>query len=342
VDWPLLSTWTPLSRCPLKLGRTIVDVTASGGRMRATAYVSYPEAVPWQSEPWRIPKELVSSPLSSFAASRDLAAYLSPNEALARLSNHPLTNQLFCWALREMALESYAAWPVTDATNIMRKLGAEAPAVLNPLLTARDHTQLGWMPKDNRLSWVKLPLTGPTLEPAHDKSGEFLLARLFPVEPKHAPASDQLWSQFEQRDDVVYYDWELTGLRLMQWRLLTEFLPVVPLPTPEDAARRQKAAPSAKPSAPANPPQTPLALTEAWLAVLGTPVLGNTVTEVTRTSPTELTVERNSQFLFTGLELVLLSHWLADAPVGPIDYDLLPRAKMSGPGLPPAHQDRVK
>jgi pyridoxine 5-phosphate synthase len=56
---------------------------------------------------------------------------------------------------------------------------------------------------------------------------------------------------------------------------------------------------------------------------------------VTRTSPTELTVVRNSQFLFTGLELVLLSHWLADAPVGPIDYNLLPQAKMSGPGLPP-------
>jgi hypothetical protein len=50
-----------------------------------------------------------------------------------------------------------------------------------------------------------------------------------------------------------------------------------------------------------------------------------------------LKVVRNSQFLFTGLELVLLSHWLADAPVGPIDYTLLPQAKMSGPGLPKPH-----
>jgi hypothetical protein len=337
VDWSLLATWAPLSKSPLKLGRTIVDVTASGGRMRATTYVSYPEAVPWRSEPWRIPKGLVGSPLSSFTASRDLAAYLNLNETLLRLSNDPLTSQLFCWALRELPLENYAGWLVKDATNTMRKLGASAPALLNPLLTARDHTQLSWTPQDNRLLWLHLPLTGPTLEPAHDASGEFLLAKLFPMETKHAVASDQLWSQFEQRDDVVYYDWELTGLRLLQWRLLTELLPVVPAPSPEAAARQQRAAQTAKPSALSNQPLTPLAVTEGWLSELGTPVLGNTVTEVTRTSPTELTVERNSQFLFTGMELVLLSHWLADAPIGPIDYTLLPRAKITGPGLPPAH-----
>ena len=336
VDWPLLATWAPLSNCPLKLARTIVDVTASGGRMRVTAYVTYPEDLPWQAEPWRIPKGLVSSPLSSFTASRNLAALLNPIGALSRLSSQPLTNQLFCWALREMPLASYGAWPVMDATNIVRKLGAGAPAVFNPMLAASG-TALNWIPQANRLSWLRLPLTAPVLEPAHDKSGDFLLAKMFPMEPKFAKASDELWSQFEQRDDVVYYDWELTGLRLMQWRVLTELLPVFQPPATKDAARRQKAVQNAKPPAPGNTAQTPLAVTEGWLSILSTPVLGNTVTEVTRTSATELTVVRNSQFLFTGLELVLLSHWLADAPVGPLDYSLLPRAKMSGPGLPPAH-----
>jgi hypothetical protein len=50
-----------------------------------------------------------------------------------------------------------------------------------------------------------------------------------------------------------------------------------------------------------------------------------------------LTIVRNSQFLFTGLEWVLLSHWLADAPMGPLDYNLLPMAKMTGPGVPRPH-----
>jgi hypothetical protein len=172
------------------------------------------------------------------------------------------------------------------------------------------------------------------LETAHDNNTDFLLAKVFALDSKFVPAPDPLFSQFEQRSDVVYFDWELTGLRLRQWRLLTEILPVFPQPTPQDVARQQKAAREAKPSPLGNQPLTPLAVTEAWLAELGTPILDNTVTEVTRTSPTELTVVRNSEFLFTGLELVLLSHWLADAPIGPIDYTLLPRAKISGPGLP--------
>jgi hypothetical protein len=339
VDWPLLANWAPLSNCPLKLARTIVDVTASRGRMRATAYVTYPEDVPWQSEPWRIPKELVSSPLSSFTASRDLAAFLSPCDTLSRFSSQPLTNELFCWALREMPLESYAAWPVADATNTIRKLGPNAPTVLNPMLAANGHSDLSWMPQEDKLLWTHLALTSPTLEAAHDKSGDFLVAKFFPMEPKFVAASDDLWSQFEQRDDVVYYDWELTGLRLRQWRVLTELLPGFQPPAPQESAHRKKAAQNPKPSPQDNKTTTPLAVTEAWLAELSTPILGNTATEVTRTSPTELTVVRNSQFLLTGLELVLLSHWLADAPVGPIDYSLLPRAKVSGPGLPPAHKN---
>ncbi len=338
VDWPLLATWAPLSSCPLQLARTTIEVTASGGRMHATAHVSYPQKIPWQAEPWRIPKGLVSSPLSSFTASRGLAAYLSPNQTLAHLSSHPLTNQLFCWALREMPLLSYAAWPVADATNTLRKLGATAPAVLNPILAARNRSQLLWMPKDNRLTWTHLQLTAPTLEPAHDHNTDFLLAKMFALESKFVPAPDQLFSQFDQRSDLVYFDWELTGLRLRQWRLLTEILPVFPRPTPQDVARQQKAAREAKLYPLGNQPMTPLAVTENWLNELGNPILDNTVTEVTRASATELTVVRNSEFLFTGLELVLLSHWLADAPVGPIDYSLLPRAKISGPGLPPARK----
>jgi len=336
VDWPLLATWAPLSHCPLKLARTIVDVTASNQKMRATAYVSYPEAVPWASQPWRIPKGLVGSPLSSFTAAQDLAPYLNSNEMLSHLGNNPLASQLFCWALRAMPLESYAAWTVTDATNAMLKLGPQASALLNPILEARNHTQLSWMPKNNELSWIRLQLGGATLKPAHDRSGDFLLASLFPMEHGLAPQSDQLWSQIEGRNDVVYYDWELTGLRLLQWRLLSELLPVLPQPSLEDFAHRPSTAQKPKPSPFSKQSQIALVVTEAWLAALTLPP-ANTVTEVTRTSPTELTVVRNSQFLFTGLELVMLSHWLADAPVGPLDDNLLPKAKMTGPGLPHPH-----
>jgi hypothetical protein len=336
VDWPLLATWAPLSNCPFRLARTSLEVTAANGLFKATNYVTYPEAIPWVSQPWRIPKELVGSPLSSFTASRDLAAYLSQNQTLSRLAGNPLTNQLFCWASRELALLNYAAWPVANASNALRKLGDESPAILNPILQARHLTQLSWSPKKDHLLWDLPPITVATVQATNTNSGDFLLAKLFSMEPAYNPASDQLWAAFQDRTDMVYYDWELTGPRLLQWRLLTELLPVFPKPTPADNARYQAAAKNAKPPVLPGEPRTPLDITEWWLSEL-TPALGNTVTTVTRTSPTELTVVRSSSFLLTGLELVLLSHWLADAPVGPIDYSLLPQAKMSGPGLPKRH-----
>jgi hypothetical protein len=337
VDWPLLAAWVPLSNCPFRLARTSMDVTAGGGRFRTTVQVTYPEAVPWKSQPWRFPKELVCNPMSSFTAAQNIGAYLNTNHTEWHLSSNPLTNQLFCWASREMVLQSCAAWPVANATNALRKLGAEAPALLNPFLEARNHSQLNWLPKDDRLAWSHMQLTAPSLGAASDTNGDFLLAKVFPLESKRVPPPDQFWNQFQQRGDLVYYDLEMTGERLKQWRLLAELLPVFPPPTPEDDARHQKAAKNAKPSSAGNPPQTPMFITEAWLAELSSPALNNTFTEVTRISPTQLAIVRSSQFLFTGLELVLLSHWLADAPVGPIDYSLLPQAKMTGPGLPKPH-----
>ncbi len=336
VDWPLLAAWAPLSNSPFKLARTTVDVTAGGGRFHATARVSYPEPVPWQSQPWRIPKELVGSPLASFAAARDVQAFLAPDQRFSRLDANPLTNQFICWALREMALQTCAAWPVADATNALRKLGAEAPPALNPTLQARDRSQLAWRAKETQLVWTHLPLTAPTLQAARTRNGDFLVAKLFPMPPKEAVPPGQLWSQFEGRDNLVYYGWELTGLRLLQWRLLTEILPIYPAPTTAQLAREQQAAQAAKSPQTAAKVPSPLFVTDAWLGEL-TPFLGNTVTEVTRASPRELTVVRNSPFLFSGMELVLLSHWLADAPMGPIDFNLLPRAKMTGPGLPQPH-----
>jgi hypothetical protein len=232
-----------------------------------------------------------------------------------------------------MALQSYAAWPVPDGTNVIRKLGAEAPPFLNPILEARNHTQLIWSPKKDELLWNHFSLTSPMLEAAHEKNGDFLLAKVFPMDSSNVPPSDSLWSQFEGKDDLIYYDWELTGLRLLQWRLLSEVLPVFPPSPYQEEAPPQKTAQNAKQRSSAKPLPISLIVTESWLASLALP-RGNTVTEVTRTSPTELTVVRNSQFLFTGLEWVLLSHWLADAPVGPVDMSLLPRPKMTGPGLP--------
>jgi hypothetical protein len=46
---------------------------------------------------------------------------------------------------------------------------------------------------------------------------------------------------------------------------------------------------------------------------------GNTVTEITRTAPNELSVVRNGPVGFTGIELFLLSDWLSTLGLPPVE-----------------------
>ena len=185
-----------------------------------------------------------------------------------------------------------------------------------------DGTELVWHAGQTQLLWTKLQLIAPFLQSASGSGGQFLLATLFSLTRGTRAAPSALWEQFKNRSDLVYYDWELTGPRLLQLRTLTQMLPVL-----------QWAGLSTDAQKSAGDERTRLNLEEHWLAGL-TPELGNTVTQITKSGPSELKVVRKSPFVFTSLELVLLSHWLTGTPAGPINFALLPQAKMSGPGLP--------
>lgn len=322
IDWPLLTAGNPAPFIPLKPARTTVDMTASGGRFHITAYLSYPDAVSWTAQPWRVPKDLVREPLISFTATQGVEPYLQLDDTFSRLATDPFTNQFFCWAQREMPFQSYMAWPVNGAASVLKDLGTKGLAIVNPILERQDHSRLKWLGAASEIVWNKSPLMGPFLRVAPGKEGDYLLAGLFLAEEKNPPVPDDLWAQFENRSDVVYYNWELTGIRVHQWRLFCQVMPLLPPVSGHDSSpvAGQKSAP-------------PLVAVENWLAALEF-ALGNTVTEVTRTAPDELTVVRSAPFVFTGLELVWLSHWLADVPAGPVNMNLMPKAKISGPGIP--------
>ncbi len=122
--------------------------------------------------------------------------------------------------------------------------------------------------------------------------------------------------------DIVYYNWELTSLRVHQWRLFAEIMPLLaPVSGHNSPVQTDKKTPP------------PYVAVENWLAGMEF-ALGNTVTEVTRTAPDELTVTRSAPLVFTGLELVWLSYWLADVPGAPVNMDLMQKAKITGPGMP--------
>jgi hypothetical protein len=85
------------------------------------------------------------------------------------------------------------------------------------------------------------------------------------------------------------------------------------------------------------PLPAPVVVDENWLTSLR-PLLTHheTITLITRVSPTELKLVRQSPLVLTSLELVLLSHWLSGTPSAGIPASMLPPpAKVTGSGVPP-------
>jgi len=333
LDWPRLTHWWPDLPAILQPARTKVTFTAPNQSILMKAQVVYPQAIPWKFDPWRIPTNIIRDPLISFTAGQDVAAYMNPGEALSKLTDNPLTGQYYVWAMGEMVLQTYGAWPVADATNSLRRIAAEAPEAFNPALKDLGAGELRWQPERKTLLWGNLSsIMSPALQVAPETNGQYLLVSFFPLVQRNKPAPEDLLQQIRGRTNLVYYDWEGTGQRLMPWRMFSSMLPVVP-----------RMAPPATPGALTNNSpaaqrvRSALVVEENWLSGL-TPMLmtDNTITEITRTGPAELTVVRQSPFALTSVELVLLSHWFTGTGRPPVNLSLLPPpAKVTGPGVPP-------
>jgi hypothetical protein len=332
VDWPRLANWAPLSSCPLKLARTQIAIAAEKGRFHMTTHVTYPEEISWQPSPMSLPTTLVREPLTSFATGQNVEPFLKSDETLSRFCTDPLKDQFYFWSMGEMAFQSYVAWPVKGPVGTLRTLSTQAVPELNPKLEKLDGTQLIWNPKLSRLIWSKLQLMTPVVQAVPASNGQFLVAGMFALTPGKKSAPNALWAQFQNRTNLVYYDWELTGPRIRHLITVTEILPILQvLGIGPDGASVADGSGVNTPDDPGT--QARLILQKNWLLGLA-PLLGNTITEVTKTGPNELTILRSSPFILNSLELVLLSHCLSDTSAGALDMSLLPQAKMSGPGMP--------
>jgi hypothetical protein len=335
LDWTRLARWLPDWPRLLQPARTELILTAPNQSLFMTAKVTYAKPLPWKFDPWRVPAGIIHDPLVSFTAGQDIAACMDPGEPLSRLTDNPLAGQFYVWALGgpgEMGLQTYGAWPVANASNSLQRIATEAAAAFNPALKQMSAGELRWQPQRQTLLWGNLsPILFPVLQVAPETNGQYLMVSFFPPVPRTKPVPNDLLQQFLGRTNVVYYDWEGTGQRLMQWQLLSGMLPVLPrmaLPAPPAVSTNN---PSALPRT-----RSPLVIEENWLTAV-TPMLVDleTITEITRTAPAELTVARKSPFALTSLEIVLLSHWLSGTGSPGINPYLLPRpAKVTGPGIP--------
>jgi hypothetical protein len=293
ADWGRLTTWLPDWARLVKPAHLEVSVTVVTNHLRMTAHIVYPEAISWRLEPWNIPTNLIQSPLDSLTAAQDIAAILNPSPTLTRVCGTLLTNQFYAWAMGEMPLQTYVAWPVANASNVLAELSTEAPAAFNADMEKLNGADLVWQPEFNRLYLPKLGIGSPDLSAAEDHGQQFLLSTLFPLSPVGKPAPDQLLKQIIGRTNLVYFDREVTGPRLQEWRMLGDILfhRLGVRPREIGIAKGFEA---------------------KWLDGLR-PLAGNTSTEITRVAPNELLAVRNSPVGLTGIEIYLFSEWLSAA-----------------------------
>jgi hypothetical protein len=282
----------------LKPAHIRLTVAQGDDGLHVQALVTEATDVPWKSASWQIPKELMGGQLISFTAGQNVAAFLNINTTLSQLGSNPLTNQFYFWALDQMPLLNYMAWPVSNASNALEMLSVEAPAVLNPVLRRFNGTELVWNSKAGKLAWQNMRLFVPILESVRNKDGEFLLLSTFPKRFQSTPIPEALLNQIEGRTNVAYYDWEVTGRRLSGLQMVSVMIANRAAGTNDDTFAALDAE-------------------SQWINGVAR-LAGNTITEITRVAPNELSIEREASVGFTAVELILLSDWLCDANSGPI------------------------
>jgi hypothetical protein len=313
LDGATMAGHLPAGAWPLRPGVTKATLSIEDDKLLLQAHVKYTTATGWTPAAWHLPVELVQGPLSSFSVGQNINVLLSPISEILGLEGNPLTNQFCAWGREQMPLQTYAAWPVSHASNVLQALSTQAPKALNPGLAKSTGTELRWQADRQRLLLTDLRVMGPTVEAVQAPAGGFLVLSMFPRSPFSSPAPEKLWAAVLGRTNLIYYDWELTGLRLQQWQFLGSIL--------------LSKSVLLHPELQSDTVFSGRLVEQKWLRELR-PLLGQTLTEITAAGPNEVSLVREGPFCLTGVEMFFLSDWLGALGVEPV----APAARVPGPG----------
>lgn len=255
----------------------------------------------WTSEPWAIPTNVIRGPLISFTVVQGIAPLLKPLKFIQQLGLDPLPNQVSIWAQPPFPFLTYFAMPLENAGPQLVRITPQLSPLLLPSEATVTAGKIGWSSNQQSVVWQGLPMAMPQLSAVKGQQHEYVMGGFFSRPPGTNPPPPGLFEQLKGRSNVAYYDWEYTGLipgsavesRLKHWQTIYQLYDIV-----HGFTVSRVNAPS-----------------QQWLLEVS-PLLGNTSTEITATSPTEMTLVRNSQSGFTGFELVSLLRWL-DSPSFP-------------------------
>jgi len=233
-----------------------------------------------------MPLDLLHDPLTGFTAVRGLQPWLSTWSPWHDLQIGAPPDQFFLWSVAGSPYQAYLAAPLPD--NEVSALTTRLLQKANPWLATNGYLTFTRAADANGVTWGNLPDIKPFIKSAGTGSNSRLFAGLLPDSRTAAdPPPQGLIDDVLHRPELMYYDWEVTGIRMEPDLVLGQTVRQVAHGTPM--------------------PMTSASL--GWLAVL-IPRLGTSATIATRAAPDQIDFYRRSTLGFTATELHLLADWL--------------------------------
>lgn len=258
------------------------------GQIEVNAKAEFAGAAPGSDAAWQIPTKAIHSPCDAFTAARGLSAWLGQQGWYPTAAFATPPDQFVAWSMNGAPFANYLAIPCASAPAAL----AQLQNYLIPLFqqkNARNEflTKLNFEPGKNSLDLRGVPaLAVPQIRTLADLSGQYLLASLLPAAPRGPALPPQLLADL-QSPNLVYFHWEKTADRIPQLLQVTQLGLILTL--------HQQLVP-AFPAA-------------AWLNHV-TPLLGQSMTQIKKTGPRELTFTRTATCGLTAWELYVLANWL--------------------------------
>ena len=249
--------------------------------------LDFSKPLPASLPDWEIPTRTITEPLASFTAARGVGLSTA-KPVLELLGLHAANDQFFAWSQSRTKFQSFFSVKVDAPKEAIAGLAKRIGDFKKT--GGKGGKFIGQVVHDAKkpvLTWGNVPLFAPYVTVGNSDDKGYIVGGVFPPDPVKKPIPAELLAEFTGKENLVYYNWEITGQRLEKWNLLIQFAAIL-------SDRREQLVNDTKGI--------------EFLTALR-PKLGNTITDAT-IDGNRLTITRKSQLGLTALELSLLSRWL--------------------------------
>ncbi|HLP75277.1 MAG TPA: hypothetical protein VK327_00025 [Candidatus Paceibacterota bacterium] len=238
-------------------------------------------------KPWNVPTNLIDGNFVGFTAVRGLDSELgaATTGKLIKMGSNP--DQAYVWSLPGVLMATYFAAPDTQASNKVERLTTDVLKWSGTYFKPEDLVQFERSHTFNGLEWKGVPFVSPFVRSIETNNADYIFGGFFNFLPPDSPFPQALEALLKGNPNLVAYDWELTGRRIDQGIYVGQFVRM---------ALHKAQLPSGSPGL-------------LWLQAMAAR-LGNSATEVVKTAPDQLALNRKSTIGLTSLEVHLLVDWL--------------------------------